>query len=398
MKLKAPPLHVAILLAMAAGAVLGRFLPQAVPFVAPLGQIFLRILKMLVIPLTFVSILDGVARAGSMERLSRIGFKTLVFYAATNALAVITSLLLVNWIRPGVGVTIFGHAPAIPAPSGQVWEIIPDNLVAAFARGDTIQIILAAVFFGSGLVVLTQKVPLLRQAVGEANELLLTVTGWVINLAPVGVFGLIAAMAGTFDMSVLAGVGKFAATIILGLLIHGGITLPLLFKIFSNRPLGRFVKNMEPALVSAFSTSSSSATLPITLECIEKEEKISRDIAGFVLPLGATVNMDGTAIYEAAACLFVAQALGVDLTFGQQILVFLTAMLAAVGAAAIPSAGLVTLAMVLTAVKLPLDGIGFLLAIDRPLDMSRTIVNVWGDMVACAVVEGKEKDTSSDRP
>jgi Na+/H+-dicarboxylate symporter len=234
-----------------------------------------------------------------------------------------------------------------------------------------------------------EKAKKLKQAAGEANELMMAITSGVIEFAPIGVFGLIATMAGSFDMSLLMGVGKFALTIILGLAIHF-VTLSVMFRIFSNRPYGRFLKNMEPALMMSFSTSSSAATLPVTMECIEKKENISPEVAGFVLPLGATVNMDGTAIYEAAACLFIAQALGVHLALGQQIVVLVTAAMAAIGAAAVPSAGLVTLALVLNAVRLPLDGIGFLLAIDRPLDMARTIVNVWGDMVACAVVEEKK--------
>jgi len=362
MKFKAPPLHIAILIAMIAGLAAGRLVPSCVPYVQPLGQIFLRLLRMLVVPLVFVSILDGIMQVGSLQRLSRLGMKTLLFYGATNFLAVAVSLVMVNVIRPGVGVHLFGQAPETAGPTGKIWELVPDNIFASFARGETLQVILVAVLFGAALVVLGKRMESLRRVIGEANELLMTVTSWVILMAPIGVFGLIAAMAGTFDASVLSGVGKFAATILLSLLIHGAITLPVIFKIYARRPLGRFLKNAEPALVSAFSTSSSSATLPITMDCIEKKEGISRDVAGFVLPVGATVNMDGTAIYEAAACLFVAQALGVDLTLGQQILVFFTASLAAVGAASIPSAGLVTLAMVLTAVGLPLEGIGFLLA------------------------------------
>lgn len=389
--MKTIALHYQILLGMMAGVLYGMLLPDYVSVVKPFGIIFLKLLKLMVVPLVFISIVDGIARTGSAQKLSELGFKTTAFYLATNALAVLTSLLLVNWIRPGEGVKIFGQEPPNYGPSTSLLDLIPQNFFQAFVQGDTLQIIFVAIIFGLGLVLLKDKVPLLTGWFREANELILKLTSLVIGLAPFGVFGLLAVMVQSMDWQALMGIGKFAATILIGLVIHGAFTLPVFFKIFSDRPLMPFVKIMEPALLSAFSTSSSSATLPITMECVEKEAKIPKEIAGFVLPVGATVNMDGTAIYEAAARLFVAQAIGVELNFFQQLIVFFTAALAAIGAAAIPSAGLVTLAMVLTAVHLPLEGIGFLLAIDRPLDMSRTVVNVWGDMVACAVVEGRKK-------
>ena len=385
------PLHWMILVGMVAGVLFGLVFPSHVYLVKPLGTIFLKLLKMIVMPLIFVSIVDGISRVGNAKKLSELGFKTTVFYLTTNALAVLTSLILVNWIQPGVGVKIFGNqAPPYDA-SVSFFDFIPENIFQALAAGNTLQMIFVGIFFGLGLVLMKEKTAALTAWFREANELILKLTELLIGLAPIGVFGLLAGMVQAIDWQALIGIGKFAATILIGLFIHGVITLPIFFKIFSSRPLLPFVKMMEPALLSSFSTSSSSATLPITMECIEKEAKIPKEIAGFVLPIGATVNMDGTAIYEAAACLFVAQAVGIDLNLSQQMIVFFTAALAAIGAAAIPSAGLVTLAMVLSAVHLPLEGIGFLLAIDRPLDMSRTIVNVWGDMVACAVIEGKKK-------
>jgi len=385
------PLHWMILAGMLAGVLFGHFLPQYVFLAKPFGEIFLRLLKMMVVPLIFFSIVDGVTRVGSAQKLSELGLKTTAFYLTTNALAVLTSLILVNWIRPGNGVKIFGEHREAAVATFSWMSLVPQNIFEAFVSGDTLQIIFVALFFGVGLVAIKDQVPRLVAWFREANDVSLKLTGFIINLAPLGVFGLLAGMVQAFDWQALAGIGKFAATLLIGLLIHGMITLPIFFKLFSNRPLLPFVKQMEPALLTSFSTSSSSATLPVTIECIEEKAKIPKEIAGFVLPIGATVNMDGTAIYEAAACLFVAQAIGVHLDLSQQLIVFFTAALAAIGAAAIPSAGLVTLAMVLNAVHLPLEGIGFLLAIDRPLDMSRTVVNVWGDMVACVVIEGKKK-------
>lgn len=397
-KIKKIPFYVMILAGMVLGFLYGYFLPEQVGWVAPLGTIFIKLLRMMVIPLVFISIVDGICRAGSIEKLSSLGCKSVVYYLTTNSLAVLTGLILVNLIKPGVGVTLFGNRPEQAVFTGHLFDVIPENIFRSFAQGDTLQIIFMAIVFGIGLVVLGDKAPSLRKAVSEANELFLGLTSRIILLAPVGIFGLMAVLAKSLDWTAFSGVMKFAVTILLGLLIHGGITLVIFFKMFSRRPLGRFFKNMQPALLTAFSTSSSSATLPVSFECIEKKEGISKEVAGFVLPVGATVNMDGTAIYEAVACLFIAQAMGIELSLSSQVVVFFTASLAAIGAASIPSAGLITLAIVLTAVNLPLEGIGFLLAFDRPLDMSRTVVNVWGDMVGCAILEEKVPRTAPDNP
>lgn len=386
------PLHIRIFLSMIAGMAFGLLLPDYTGWVHPLGLIFLKVLKMLVVPLIFISIVDGINQAGTMEKLSRLGGRTLLYYMATTALAVAVSLVLVNLIQPGAGVAIFGEKPEILETTKGIhfMDFIPDNMLGAFVEAQALQIILLALMVGLGMVALGEKVAGLRRGFSEANTLLMKITSVIIEFAPFGIFGLIAHMAGSFDLAALKGVLKFVITILAGLGIHAVITLPLIFKIFSGRSLIRFLGSVYPALFSAFSTASSSATLPITLDCVEEREGISKETAGFVLPVGATVNMDGTAMYEAVACMFIAQALGVEMSLTSQLVIFLTATLAAVGAAAIPSAGLITLAIVLTAVGLPLEGIGFLLVFDRPLDMCRTTVNVWGDMVGCAVVENKK--------
>lgn len=396
-KIKNAPLYALILAGMTLGFMFGFYFPEQADWAAPLGTIFMKLLRMMVIPLVFVSIVDGICRAGSIEKLSSLGGKTVAYYLATNALAVLTGLILVNVIRPGEGVTLFGHHPEQLVSAGHLFDVVPENIFRSFAQGDTLQIIFMAIVFGIGLVVLGDKAPSLRKAVSEANELFLGLTSKIILLAPIGIFGLMAVMAKSLDWSAFSGVMKFAVTILLGLLIHGAVTLVIFFKVFSNRSLGKFFKNVQPALLTAFSTSSSSATLPVSFDCVEKKEGISKEVAGFVLPVGATVNMDGTAIYEAVACLFIAQALGIELSLSAQVIVFFTASLAAIGAASIPSAGLITLAIVLTAVNLPLEGIGFLLAFDRPLDMSRTIVNVWGDLVGCAILEGSAARPGPDK-
>lgn len=392
--MKKIPLHISIFIGMFAGIAFGYFLPEQTGWVHPFGVIFLKLLKMLVIPLIFVSIVDGINQAGNMEKLSRLGGKTVLYYMVTTGLAVATSLILVNLIKPGEGVTLFGEKPEILNESAGIhfMDFIPGNMLGAFVDAQALQIILIAFMVGLAMVSLGERVAGIRKGFSEANTLLMKITSVIIEFAPIGIFGLMANMVSSFDMSAINGVFKFVVTILGGLGIHALVTLPILFKLFSGRSLTRFVQSVYPALFSAFSTASSSATLPITLDCIEEREGISKETAGFVLPVGATVNMDGTAMYEAVACMFIAQALGVDMSLMSQITIFLVATLAAVGAAAIPSAGLITLAIVLTAVKLPLEGIGFLLAFDRPLDMCRTTINVWGDMIGCAVVEGKKKE------
>lgn len=385
------PFHFQILIGMILGLLWGIFLPDQVFLVAPLGQIFIKLLKMIVIPLIFVSVIDGINSVGSAKQLSKLGGRTVGYYVATNVLAVLVSLFLVNIIRPGAGVTVFGEGfEGMPSATG-LFDFIPKNIFEALANGSSLQIIFVAILLGVGMVRLEGKTANLAQWFKEVNALLMKLTGMIIALAPIGVFGLIASMTQALDWGTFLGIGKFAVTIILSLLVHGAIVLPILLKVFTGRSIKDFFLAARPALLTAFSTSSSSATLPLTLKCVQEKGKVKKEIAGFVLPVGATVNMDGTAMYEATACLFIAQALGIDLSLSQQLIVFFTASLAAIGAASIPSAGLITLALVLNAVGLPLEGIGFLLAIDRPLDMSRTTVNVWGDMVGCAVVQGKEK-------
>jgi proton glutamate symport protein len=218
------------------------------------------------------------------------------------------------------------------------------------------------------------------------NDAMMKMADWIIKLTPVGVFALLAAVVAQTGPSIFANLGKYMVTVLLGLAVHAAITLPLLLKFVGRVNPAHYVPQLAPALTTAFSTSSSSATLPVTIDCVEDRAGVSPRVSSFVLPIGATINMDGTALYESIAAVFIAQVYGIDLTIGQQVLVFLTATLAAIGAAGIPSAGLVTMAIVLNAVGLPLEGIGMILAVDRILDMCRTTVNVWGDAVGCAVV------------
>ena len=309
----------------------------------------------------------------------------------TTWASVFIGLLLVNLIRPGVGAPQIGSA--VPEAAKTVvgfWDIIlnmvPANPVAAMANMDILPLIVFSLIFGAVLTTLGEKARPLLSFFESLNDVMMKMADWVIKLTPIGVFALLAAVVAETGPSIFGNLGKYMLTVLLGLGVHGALTLPLLLKYVGGVSPARYLPRIAPALTTAFSTSSSSATLPLTIDCVERRAGVSDRVSSFVLPIGATINMDGTALYESIAAVFIAQMYGIDLSFGQQVLVFLTATLAAIGAAGIPSAGLVTMAIVLNAVGLPLEGIGMILAVDRILDMCRTTVNVWGDTVGCAVV------------
>ncbi|MCK5618517.1 MAG: dicarboxylate/amino acid:cation symporter, partial [Candidatus Krumholzibacteria bacterium] len=262
----------------------------------------------------------------------------------------------------------------------------PANPVKAMAEMQILPLIVFSLLFGAVLTTIGNKGRPLIDLFESLNAAMMKLTDWVIRLAPYGVFALLAAVVAESGPGIFANLGKYMATVLLGLAIHALVTLPILLKLVGGANPKRYFEKVATALTTAFSTASSSATLPLTIDCVETKAKVAPRVSSFVLPLGATINMDGTALYEAVAAIFIAQVYGIDLSFGQQVLIFLTATLAAIGAAGIPSAGLVTMAIVLNAVGLPLEGIGMILAVDRILDMCRTSVNVWGDTVGCTVV------------
>jgi Na+/H+-dicarboxylate symporter len=365
------------------------------PLLDPIGTIFIKLLKMLIVPLILASMVVGVAKVGDVRKLGGLSGRTFIFYIFTTWASVLVGMIAVNIIRPGVGApAILGDVPEVALRQVGFWEIIinmiPENPIKAMAQMDILPIIVFALFLGAILTTLGQKARPLIDFFDSLNEAMMKIADVVIALTPVGVFALLAKVVAETGPSIFANLGKYMMTVIIGLGIHAFVTLPLLLRMISRVRPSRYVTRMAPALTTAFSTASSSATLPLTIDCVEDRAKISPRVSSFVLPLGATINMDGTALYESVAAIFIAQVYGIDLSFTQQIVVFLTATLAAIGAAGIPSAGLVTMAIVLKAVGLPLEGIGMILAVDRILDMCRTTVNVWGDTVGCAVVSRLE--------
>ncbi len=382
-----PELHVPGLgwLEAPARAVLG-------PLIEPVGRIFIRLLKMLIVPLIVASIVMGVARVGDVRKLGPLGVRTFAYYLLTTFASVAVGLAAVNLLRPGAGASLPSGAAAPEAAHATVTVeklitgMVPDNPVAAAADGQILPLIVFSLLLGAVLTTLGARGEPLVRWFESLDAAMMKLTDWVVRLTPVGVFALIASVVVSTGPSIFANVGRYMATVLVGLAVHALVTLPLLLRLVGRARPHRFAARMAPALTTAFSTASSSATLPLTIECVEKDAGVEPRVASFVLPLGATINMDGTALYESVAAVFIAQLYGIDLSFGQQVIVFLTSTLAAIGAAGIPSAGLVTLAIVLGAVGLPLDGIGVILAVDRLLDMCRTTVNVWGDAIGSVIV------------
>ena len=396
-------LLIAILIGALAGILCGWFFGTAMQSVEWLGILFLDTLKMTIIPLIIAAVISGVTSLGDIRKLGKLGGYTVTYYAATTALAVLTGLILVNIIQPGTGhgemLTTIPETIAGKESIGFVdiiRTLISPNLIAAAAETQLLPIIIFCLIFGAALTTVGNKGEPVMNFFHGLNEVMMKIVIWIMYFAPIGIFAMIAsrlgqAGGGAAFWNEITQVGWYIVTVALGLTIHFFVLLAILY--FFTRRGFDYVKTMLRALLTAFGTSSSSATLPLTMECAI-EAGVDKRAVKFVLPLGATVNMDGTALYEAVAVMFIAQAYGYSMGFNEQLIIFLTATLAAIGAAGIPQAGLVTMVIVLTAVNLPLEGIGMLLAVDWFLDRLRTMVNVWGDSAGAAIMENVlEKET-----
>ncbi len=480
-----------IIVALISGALVGGFLPDFAKNLKFIGDFFMNSLMMVVVPLVMVSMIVGITSIGDIREVGTLGWRTMIYFLATTAIAVLIGIILVNTIRPGKGMgdrtlqnapyqitgntmTLLGgatfqkttyHDPkdrgypyviqlkdqniqgrvsqlapmtettlsveqwvtaegsrATPNPTGSGVEVasektlvkrtigsvlsqmlvdlIPRNIFDSMAKMQVLPLIVFSLLFGGVLTTLGERGRTAIEFFEGVNEAIMKIVYLVMVIAPFGIFGLIAARIGEAGgflgfMPELIKLGKYFLTVVIGLFIHGVIILPLILAIVGKRNPITFTKNMGPALLNAFSTASSSATLPLTIECVEQRNGISRRTASFVLPLGATINMNGTALYEAVAAIFMAQVYDIHLGLVPMVLIFLTATLAAIGAAGIPEAGLVTMVIVLTAVNLPLEGITLILTIDWLLDRFRTTVNVWGDAVGAGVIETLESGDTS---
>ncbi len=418
------PLHLQILLAIvlavgcglaihayeSGGRVAGLGPVGAVGAFGFIGDLFLRALKMLVVPLVVSSIITGVAGIGSVEGFGRLGLKTLGYYALTSLLSILVGLSAVNLIRPGSGGT---HTAATSELSvevktalaktegrglgdvvGVVQRLIPDNVFKSAAEGDMLGLIFFSLIFG---FFITQLAPVRQeQMLGffqGVNDVMLMITDLVMKFAPIGVFALVGKVVATTGTEAFAQVAWFFVTVMLGLAVHMFVVLPLMMKLIGRVSPLRHYRAMMPALLTAFSTASSSATLPVTMECVNQRAGVSKRVTGFTLPLGATVNMDGTALYECVAVLFIAQSYGIAMSFTAQFTVVLLALLTSVGVAGIPAASLVAIVIIMNAVGVPAEGIGLILAVDRILDMCRTAVNIFSDSCAAVLIGRSEGET-----
>lgn len=425
-KIKAIPLYVKILAGMLLGVIVGIIgvffgLKDIYSnWIAPFGTIFMNLLKLIAIPLIFVSLIKGIAGLKDISRLSKMGLKTLSMYIISTVIAISFGLILVNLIQPGgafpkeLQKKLLSQEKEIveekqdfvlekkeEGPLRFLEDIIPDNFFSAASdNSKMLQVIFFALIFAISIILLPEdKTKTVRNFFDELNDIILKLIDLIMKFAPYGVFALMASI--TTDIAgndisntipIFQALGMYSLTVIIGLILMIFIIYPLFLKLFTKYNYLEFFKAILPAQLMAFSTSSSSATLPITMDCAEKNLGIDEKVSGFVLPVGATINMDGTSLYQAVAAVFIAQVFGMDLSFGQQLTIVLTATLASIGSAGVPGAGIVMLIIVLEAIGVPSAGIAFIFAVDRPLDMLRTVVNITGDSTINAIVAGSNKD------
>jgi Na+/H+-dicarboxylate symporter len=384
------------------------------------GKLFLNLLKLLVIPLVVSSLIVGIVSLGDIRHMGRMGGRTILYYLVTTSIAVIIGITFVQLISPGTGTGIEEsrmvaeriHGKEAAGIVDTILKVfineedgargaIPSNIFGAMAKTNVLGVIVFSLFFGAALTTIGKRGKPIIAIFEGINETILKLVHWVMYLLPLGVIGLIVGRlaeggGGATIWIELSRIGWYSFTVVSALLVHGLIVLPIILWLFTGRHPLRFASGMAQALLTAFSTASSSATLPTTMECAEDINKVSKRSASFVLPIGATINMDGTALYEAVAVIFIAQIYGVPMDATMLVVIFLTATLAAIGAAGIPEAGLVTMVIVLNATGLPLEGIAILLSIDWLLDRCRTTVNVWGDSIGSAVIDHYEEEEEEE--
>ena len=393
-------LHWQILIALLIAVLYGLFLTDYAYLVTWIGELFLRALKMIIVPLILTSIVSGVTSIGDAQNLGRLGLKTISYYISTSLFAIVTGLVFVNLIQPGVGADLGlkKNVPELAAASGNVWDIIlrmvPTNIFEALVSFDILAIIFFSILFGFFITRLDSKSKdFLTTLFNSGFEVMMKLTHFIIRFTPLGILGIVVGVVADQRgnlVVVLGSLSKYFVTVLIGLTIHATITLPLIIRTVGKINPWKHFQAMTTPLLTAFSTRSSSATLPLTIDAVENNTGVSNKISSFVLPLGATINMDGTALYECVAAMFIAQAYGIELSFLQQMIVVFTALLASIGAAGIPMAGLVMISVILIAVGLPLEGVGLILAVDPFLDMCRTSVNVWSDSCGAVTIAKTE--------
>lgn len=384
-----------ILLGMCLGLLLGALIGPKASYLKPVGDLFLNLIGMLILPLIFSSMAIGVTSIKDPAKLGRVGLKTLVLYLVTTATAIVLGLFFAKMLKPGVGLQFDLGGASIttaetPPLTQMLVDIVPKNPFNAFASGNVLQVIVFALFVGFSIQLSGRKGGPLLRILESLSQVMYTLTGIVMKFAPIGVFAIMASISGSFGLSILIPLAKLLGTIYLASFFQFFLVFGLILVVVCRLNPIRFFKGMIESIVLAFSTSSSSASVPVTIHCAEHNLGVPKGIANFVIPLGSTVNMNGTAIFQAVAAVFVAQMYGVALPLQSLLVIVLTATLSAVGTAGIPGAGFIILSMVLKSVGLPLEGIGIILAIDRLRDMVGTVVNVVGDAVVSVYVAQTE--------
>ncbi|MDJ0765478.1 MAG: dicarboxylate/amino acid:cation symporter [Myxococcota bacterium] len=401
-------LYTKIFIGLVLGVVAGVFFGSDIGEMKPVGDAFIRLISLIVVPLVFVSLVVGTASVNDVRKLGRIGGKTVAYYLATTSVAIVIGLVLANSVAPGTGLSPdtreallasyedeAGHSIAKaeekPSVADTLLNIIPENPVRSMAEGKMLQIIFFALVLGVAFTLIPNERAAPVIAVFDGlNDAMICIVNIAMAVAPYGVFALIAAIVGQYGVGILETLIKYSAVVAMGLLIHATVIYPTALKIFTKISICDFFRGIRPAQLIAFSSSSSSATLPVTMKSAEENLGVSPKVASFVLPLGATINMDGTALYQGVAAVFIAQVYGLDLGIGDQLTVLLTATLASIGAAGVPGVGMITLALVLKSIQIPLEGIALILGVDRILDMCRTAVNVTGDASAAVIIAASE--------
>lgn len=406
--LKRSPLHTKILVGLVSGVPIGLLLGPRAVLLKPLGDIFLRLIWMIVVPLVFSSIMAGTASIGDIRKLGRIGAKTILYYIATTVIAISLGILLAVTLKPGARIGESNKARLLesydketavdieiasrrPSVVDTLVRIVPRNPFESLSAGEMLQIIFFAIAFGIAASMLpADRGRILIEFFAAASDAMTQLVKIIMKAAPIGVLALVAVVIGRFGAGILISLASYAAIVTAGLFLHMGVVYSCSVKLFSGMSPSTFFRGMRPAQIIAFSSSSSNATLPITMHCVTENLGVPKAIASFVLPLGATINMDGTALYQGVAAVFIAQVYGIHLALSEIVTIVLMATLASIGTAGVPSVGLIMLAMVLHAVGLPLEGIALILGVDRILDMLRTIVNVTGDASAAIMVAATE--------
>lgn len=406
---KSMSLAIKILIGLVAGVIAGLLLQGnpdiAVNYIKPLGDIFLNLIKMIIVPLVFASLVVGVGGMDDITKLGRIGIKTFVYFLCTTAVAIIIGLLLANALNVGGGFVlesskeIVYEAKEAPPLSETIVNIFPSNPLKSMVQGDMLQIIVFAIIFGIGLLAIGEKGKSIFSFFDSIADAMYAITGGIMKFAPIGVFGLMTPVIAQNGPEVLLPLLKLILIVYLACFLHVVLVYANTVRFMGKMKPLEFFKKAFPAWATAFTTTSSSGTLPVSMQCAE-DLGVPQPIASFVLPLGATINMDGTAIYQGVCAIFIAQVFGIALTMSQQLTIILTATLASIGTAGVPGAGMIMLAMVLESVGLPVEGIALVAGVERVLDMARTSINVLGD-ISCAVIithsEGKNADKIAEK-